>query len=146
MPFCVPEPEPNKSEAEQDASHMNQVGLIVPSSDEENEEEDQPHLNGYEPLPVIEDNESSDEEEVEQPVVENSTPQKTFEIDQDLVRHMMKNVKLDLTSIPPWAKEISDSAWKEVVHQAVGKETAAANNNTNIPTCSQTESHSSEPS
>ena len=39
----------------------------------------------------------------------------------------MKNVKLELSAIPPWAKEISDSAWDEVVKQTVGKVQPADN-------------------
>ena len=64
----------------------------------------------------------------------------------DLVRHTMKNVKLDLSSIPPWAKEISDSAWNEVVQQTVGKGTAAVGSSGSQPSCSQTVSHASNPS
>ena len=37
----------------------------------------------------------------------------------DLVKNAMKNVKLDVASIPLWAKEISESAWNEVVQRTV---------------------------
>ena len=47
MPLCVPEPEPNKSEVKENA--VEQVNIILPSSDEDDEEDENelPQLNGY---------------------------------------------------------------------------------------------------
>ena len=57
----------------------------------------------------------------------------------------MKNVKLDLSSIPLWAREISDSAWDEVVKQTVTKGAAPNFDETGTSSSSRIEPHSSNP-
>ena len=33
----------------------------------------------------------------------------------------MKNISIDVSCIPPWAKDISEAAWKDVVTRAITK-------------------------
>ncbi|XP_076817518.1 uncharacterized protein LOC143463045 [Clavelina lepadiformis] len=117
----VPEPEASKEE-EDLREQMNQVHVAAISTDEDNDDDldDNPENNGYQPIPsALSDpvDLSSDEEELP-PTYKEEQPRE-LKVDSDLVKDAMKHVKLSVSSIPPWAKEISNSAWNEVVRKTI---------------------------
>ncbi|XP_009859704.2 uncharacterized protein LOC104266040 [Ciona intestinalis] len=145
MPVSVTSvPEPNK-ENEREKFERADVHVFVNSSEEE-EIDDENIPAGYQPLNAVADqlDISSDEEDIS----DDDTDQQSLEtavessptaanrplcINTDLIRDVMKNIKLDESKIPKWAVEISDSKWNEVVKQTIttGDESENANTSAN---------------
>nr|XP_009859704.1 male-enhanced antigen 1 [Ciona intestinalis] len=128
MPASVTSvPEPNK-ENEQEKFERADVHVFVNSSEEE-EIDDENIPTGYQPLNAVADqlDISSDEEgsssddnnEQSVETAAESLETEALSINTDLIRDVMKNIKLDESKIPKWAVEISDSKWNEVVKQTI---------------------------
>jgi len=64
---------------------------------------------------------SDDEEEDSSKKCETKKSEETskreLKVDTGLVLNAMKNIKLDTSAIPPWAKEMSDGKWDKLIEK-----------------------------
>merc|ERR1719259_122743 len=92
----------------------------LPSSEEESEDEIE--INNYQPLPTndfeLDLMISSEEEDAEEGTDEDDEKDSTkreLDLDPNLILNTMQKITLKETSIPSWAKDLSDAKWNEIV-------------------------------
>lgn len=147
MTGLVPEPD-QKEESEIVASI--QVNHPSSSSDDDSADDgDLPEgdMNGYQPLTLLQNEE--DDAELQAPaafllnmdrrcsteVTDEGVTEERREIpiDEELVLNAMKGISLTGNCIPPWAKELSDSEWDNIVKRTINGDVAIASENNNLP-------------
>lgn len=132
----VPEP---KKEPKEETDIPPPVDPPIWSSEDDSadEELDVPNTNGYQPLTLSEHEggvsefhlqqlDSSDDEDEVASVTGKQEETREISFNPDLVLSAMQKITIPGSSIPQWAKEMSESEWEAVVQRTIQGDCLAA--------------------